>query len=56
MNMANKIEALKRLNLVELLTRLYGLEFWQTGNEYVCSSPFAKDRTPSFFVRLADGH
>ncbi|MCP4753656.1 MAG: hypothetical protein GY866_22450 [Proteobacteria bacterium] len=50
------IEELKRLNLVDFLTRHYGLEFQRTGDGYVCSSPFTEDRNPSFFVRLVNGH
>jgi len=51
-----EIEGLKRLNLVEFLSRYYGLEFQCRGAEYVCRSPFAEDKTPSFIVRPVDEH
>jgi hypothetical protein len=50
------IDALKEMNLVHFLTQHYHLEFQRIGGEYVCHSPFTKDKTPSFFVRLVDGH
>ena len=56
MGTALEIEGFKRLNLVEFLSRQYGLEFQQRGGEYVCRSPFAQDKDPSFFVRWVDGH
>lgn len=50
------IDALKEMNLVHFLTQHYHLEFQRIGGEYVCHSPFTEDKTPSFFVRLVDGH
>ena len=50
------IEELKRMNLVEFLTRHYGLEFRRSGAAYVCGSPFQQERHPSFFVRLVGEH
>jgi DNA primase len=50
------IEALKQLNLVEFLSRHYGLEFRRRGNAYACCSPFTRESKPSFFVRLVGGH
>jgi DNA primase len=50
------IEALKRVNLVDFLSRQYGLEFQRRGAEFACRSPFGADATPSFFVRLVKGH
>ncbi|MCP4153497.1 MAG: hypothetical protein GY757_37565 [bacterium] len=55
--MKNHIDELKRIDLVDFLSRNYGLEFRFTNNEYVGHSPFSEDKTPSFFVRRADdGH
>jgi DNA primase len=50
------VEGLKRMNLVEFLTQRYGLGLRRRGSEYVCCSPFTEERTPSFFVRLVQGH
>lgn len=50
------IEALKQMNLMEFLTRHYGLEFRRRGATYQCCSPLTGERRPSFFVRLVDGH
>lgn len=49
------LEVLKSVNLVEFLSRNYGLVFERNGHEYVCRSPFGEDRNPSFFVRLVEG-
>jgi DNA primase len=55
--MKNQIDELKQIDLVEFLSRNYGLEFRFTGKEYVCRSPFTEDKNPSFYVRKADdGH
>jgi DNA primase len=56
MAMSLNIDALKRLNLIDFLSQHYGLKFRRLGNEYVCRSPFTEDKSPSFFVRLVDGH
>jgi len=56
------IEELKRINMVEFLSRYYGLNFSNGdlvgpgGSQYSCLSPFKAERTPSFFVREVDGH
>jgi DNA primase len=55
--MNSGIEALKQINLVEFLSRHYGLDFRRRGAAYyACCSPFSSERHPSFFVRLVDGH
>lgn len=52
-----KIEDIKKMNLVDILSRNYGIQFKQAGGEYVCLSPFVEEANPSFFVRQAqDGH
>jgi len=56
MSMDQSIEALKRVNLVEFLSRHYGLEFRRRGAAFACCSPFTAESSPSFFVRLVDGH
>jgi DNA primase len=50
------VEALKRVNLVDFLSRQYGLEFQPKGAAFACRSPFSEDSNPSFFVRLVKGH
>lgn len=51
------VEALKRVNLVDFLSRFYDLEFKRQGAAYACLSPFTAESTPSFFVRqVDDGH
>jgi len=50
------VEALKRINLVDFLSRQYGLEFQRKGAAFACRSPFSEDSKPSFFVRLVKGH
>lgn len=51
------IERLKRLNLVDVLKRVYGMKFKGQGDGYVALSPFKKERCPSFWVRQErDGH
>lgn len=49
------IEDVKGLNLVDFLTRHYGLGFCRVGSEFACCSPFREEKTPSFFVRLVEG-
>ncbi len=49
------IEALKRLDLVDFLSRNYGLRFNRRGNQYCCHSPFNEEKRSSFFVRLVEG-
>ncbi|MDY7033976.1 MAG: CHC2 zinc finger domain-containing protein [Thermodesulfobacteriota bacterium] len=56
MVMAQSIEAIKKLNLVDFLRNHYHLDFQPIGGAYACHSPFTQDKTPSFFVRLVDGH
>jgi DNA primase len=50
------IEAIKGMNLVEFLSRHYGLAFEHRGATYQCCSPFTDETQPSLFVRLVDGH
>lgn len=56
------IEEVKRLNMIDFLSRYYGLEFSKgdvsahSVGHYCCLSPFKEERTPSFFVREVDGH
>jgi DNA primase len=50
------LEALKQVNLVDFLSRQYGLEFEHKGAAFACRSPFSEDSNPSFFVRLVKGH
>lgn len=54
--MTQSIETLKNLNLVDFLRNHYHLDFQPIGGAYACRSPFTQDKTPSFFVRLVDGH
>jgi len=54
--MALSIEVLKGLNLADFLTQHYHLKFCCVGGQYVCHSPFTEEKTPSFFVRLVNGH
>ena len=54
--MQRSVESLKRENLVEFLSRQYGMEFRGRGAAFACRSPFTEDRHPSFFVRLVKGH
>jgi hypothetical protein len=44
-------EDIKRINLVEFLTRHYGMRFSCQGNEYVSLSSFTCESEPSFYVR-----
>ncbi len=56
------IEAVKGLNMVDFLSRHYGLDFSigeganPGGGQYCCLSPFKAERRGSFFVREVDGH
>ena len=50
------VEALKQVNLVDFLSRQYGLEFERKGAAFACRSPFSDDSNPSFFVRIVKGH
>ncbi len=50
------VEALKQVNLVDFLSRQYGLEFERKGAACACRSPFSEDSHPSFFVRVVKGH
>lgn len=55
--MKQEIEVLKRLNMVELLSRHYHIQFTHNGNAYCSLSPFCEESQPSFFVRQeSDGH
>jgi transposase-like protein len=50
------IESLKRLDLVDFLSRHYGLRFRRSGKQYCCHSPFNEEKRPSFFVHMVEGH
>lgn len=58
------IEDIKRLNMVDFLSRYYGLDFSKGGTfaygggqgHYCCLSPFKEEGNPSFFVREVDDH
>lgn len=50
------VEALKQVNLVEFLSGHYGLKFQRRGAAFACCSPFTEETSPSFFVRLVNGH
>jgi transposase-like protein len=64
------IEEVKRLNMIDFLSRHYGLAFSNSGvsahsggqgqcrSQFCCLSPFREERNPSFFVRYneVDGH
>ena len=64
--LALEIEEVKRLNMVDFLSRHYGLDFSKGGvlghssssgqSQYCCLSPFQEERNPSFFVREVDNH
>lgn len=55
--MRNELEYLKSLNMVELLSSHYQLQFRPQGNDYVCLSPFTNETNPSFYVKQEeDGH
>ena len=53
--MTMNLEQIKSVDMVGLLTRLYGMEFEKVGAEYVAFSPFQQETKPSFFVRQVDG-
>jgi DNA primase len=61
---ALEIEEVKRLNMVDFLSRHYGLDFSKGSvlghsggqGQYCCLSPFKEERNPSFFVREVDDH
>jgi len=50
------VEALKQVNLVELLSEHYGLKFRRCGTAFACCSPLTGESSPSFFVRQVDAH
>jgi len=58
------IEEIKRLNMVDFLSRYYGLNFTKCsvnvksycGDQYRCLSPFKSESNASFFVREVDSH
>ena len=54
--MTLSIEEIKSLDLVEILTRHYGMNFKKVGNQHVALSPFTQETEPSFFVNYVDGH
>ncbi len=51
------MDELKRLNLVELLSRNWGMSFRDENGVFRALSPFTEEKTPSFYAsRAADGH
>jgi hypothetical protein len=55
--MKQGIEYLKRLNMAELLSRHYHMQFTHHGNVYASLSPFCEELEPSFFIKQeGDGH
>lgn len=56
------VEEIKCLNMVDFLSRYYGLEFSKSGvggfsgGQYRCLSPFKTENNASFIVREVDGH
>jgi len=59
------IEEVKGLNMVDFLSRYYGLNFSKSGvdgysggqgGQYCCLSPFKEEGNASFFVREVEGH
>jgi DNA primase len=50
------VDQVKGLNIVELLSRHYGLKFKNRGGQQVSLSPFSEESEPSFFVRKVSGH
>lgn len=49
--MKQGIEYLKRLNMAELLSRHYHMQFSHNGNVYASLSPFCEESEPSFFIK-----
>jgi DNA primase len=55
--MKQAIEYLKRVNLAELLSHHYQMQFSRNGNVYASLSPFGEETEPSFFIKPdSDGH
>jgi len=54
--MHQNVEALKQIDLVQFLSQYYGLQFRRRGAAFACCSPFTEESSPSFFVRLVNGH
>ena len=51
------VEYLKRLNMAELLSCHYQMQFSHNGNVYASLSPFCEESEPSFFIKQeSDGH
>jgi len=50
------VEEIKQADLVDFLSRHYGLRFLRRGAAFACRSPFGRDLTPSFFVRRVGRH
>jgi len=51
------LESLKKMNLVEFMTRCWETEFKRQGTRYMAHSAFRKESTPSMYVsRKKDGH
>lgn len=55
--MKQGIEYLKRVNMAELLSRHYQMQFTHNGTVYASLSPFGEESEPSFFIKQeSDGH
>jgi len=54
--MDQNVEALKQIDLVQFLSQYYSLQFRRRGAAFACRSPFTEESSPSFFVRLVNGH
>jgi len=51
------VDTLKRINLVEIMSRCWQVEFTREGKNYVACSPFRQEQDPSFYVNEEDdGH
>lgn len=50
------VEEIKGLNIVDLLTKYYGMKFSFVGNQQASLSPFTEETKPSFFVRQVNNH
>jgi hypothetical protein len=55
--MKHSVEYLKRVNMVDILSRHYQMQFTHNGNGYASLSPFGEESQPSFFIKQeGDGH
>jgi DNA primase catalytic core len=51
----NKEDIISRANLIEVITRVAGVDFKRQGANMVCRSPFTDEKTPSFTVSERKG-